>query len=581
MTTSAQTSARELETLRGLVDATRLLGDSDVIGVVFWETRGRITEANDAFLRLLGFTRDELRAGALDWRKLTPEEFRASDERGLAEVQATGKCKPFEKQYFTKTGERVPVLIGAARFNPAQSRTGAEGVAVVIDLREQVRLREARDRLLIQEQQARIETELANARLMLLVAGSKRLSRTTRMDEALNALAEVVVPGLADWSYIVHRSWDGGPTLIASAHGDPNKRELLRRLHGCMPEPDAPNGAPRVFRTGETACYSDITPEQLSPSASGWPIVGTRDPEYLHVIREIGMRSLLCVPIHGRRGVDAVMMLVSGTDPQRYGKDDIVLAQDLAARAAASLEHAHLLAEALESVRVRDEFLAVAAHELRTPLTSLFLHVQVLERALAAGEFDASSTLRGIRSADTQARRLAHLVDRLLDVTRLASNRMTMHLDEFDLAQVTRGVIASLAGELRRARCPVEITAPEPVVGRWDRVRIEQVLIDLLSNAMKFGEGRPIEVQVAGTETTARVSIRDHGIGISSEDQVRIFGRFERAVSVRHFGGLGLGLYISAQILRAHGGSLKVESKPGKGALFVAEMPRAPEPAKG
>lgn len=580
MTTSAQTSARELETLRGLVDATRLLGDSDVIGVVFWDPEGRITEANDAFLRLLGFTRDELRAGALDWRKLTPEEYRPRDDRGLAEVQATGKCKPFEKEYFTKSGERVPVLIGAARFNPAQSQTGAAGVAVVIDLREQVRLRQARDRLLIQEQQARLETELANARLMLLVAGSRRLSRTTRIDDALTALADVVVPGLADWSYVIHRGWDGGPMLMASAHGDPNKRELLQRLHGYTPELDAPHGAPHVFRTGETACYSDITPDQLSPSTLGWPIVGTRDPEYLHVIREIGMRSLLCVPIQGRRGVDAAMMLVSGTNPHRYDEDDIVLAQDLAARAAASLEHAQLLAEALESVRVRDEFLAVAAHELRTPLTSLFLHVQLMERALAAGEFDVSSTLRGIRSADTQARRLAHLVDRLLDVTRLASNRMTMHFDEFDLVQATRGVIASMADELRRARCAIEITAPAPVIGCWDRVRIEQVLTDLLSNAMKFGEGRPIEVRVEGTDSAARVSIRDHGIGISSEDQVRIFGRFERAVSVRHFGGLGLGLYISAQILRAHGGTLRVESKPEQGALFVADLPRTAEAAK-
>jgi PAS domain S-box-containing protein len=571
---SAKESAKEIEALRGLVDATRLLADSDVIGVVFWDGRGKITEANEAFLQLLGFTRDEMLAGALTWRELTPAEYRSRDERALAEVEDTGKCAPFEKEFFTKTGERVPVLVGAARFNPKQSMTGAARVAVVIDLREQVRLREARDRLLIQEQQARMETELANARLMLLVAGSKRLSRTTKMEDVLTSLADLVVPGLADWSYVIHRGWNGGPVMMASTHGDPNKRRLLERLRGCSPDPDAPDGAPRVFRTGETACYSNITPEQLSPSGSRWPIVGTRDPELLHVIREIGMQSLLCVPIFGRRGVDAVMMLASGADPQRYDRDDIVLAQDLAARASVSLEHARLLAEALESVRVRDEFLAVAAHELRTPLTSLFLHVQVLERSLGEGKLDASAAKRGLKAADVQARRLAHLVDRLLDVTRLASNGMTLHTAEFDLSEAVRSVVAALAEDFQKARCAVEITAPGPVVGSWDRPRIEQVLTNLLSNAMKFGEGRPIQVRVDAAAATATVSIRDQGIGISSEDQVRIFGRFERAVSVRHFGGLGLGLYISAQILRAHGGSLRVESKPGQGALFVAELPR-------
>lgn len=117
-------------------------------------------------------------------------------------------------------------------------------------------------------------------------------------------------------------------------------------------------------------------------------------------------------------------------------------------------------------------------------------------------------------------------------------------------------------------------------MGRWDRVRVEQVLTNLLGNAIKFGAGRPIEVTIEATPTRARIRVCDHGIGISSEDQSRIFGRFERAVSSRHFGGLGLGLYICAQIVRAHQGSLHVESEPGKGACFTVELPRQPANAQ-
>jgi signal transduction histidine kinase len=289
------------------------------------------------------------------------------------------------------------------------------------------------------------------------------------------------------------------------------------------------------------------------------------------------MRSLLCVPVPDRDRVDAVLMLVSATDPHRFDEHDIILAQDLAARAAVSLENSRLLAEAMDAVRIRDDFLAVAAHELRTPLTSLFLQIQVLERGLEESRLESHAALRGVRAAEAQTRRLSLLVDRLLDVARLASNRMTIHIEEFDLVQVVRSVVAALAPDLQKARCTIQVRAPEQVLGFWDRLRIEQVLTNLLANAMKFGEGRPIEVAIDATPTWVQIAIRDYGIGISREDQARIFGRFERAVSVRHFGGLGLGLYISVQIVRAHGGSLRVESSPGEGARFLIDLPRAPE----
>jgi signal transduction histidine kinase len=268
------------------------------------------------------------------------------------------------------------------------------------------------------------------------------------------------------------------------------------------------------------------------------------------------------------------MMLVSATDPHRYTHDDLVLARDLANRAAASLENGRLLAEARDAVRARDEFLSVAAHELRTPMTSLLLRTETLRRTVGRGEPGREAALRSVTAAERQARRLSSLIDDLLDVSRLAINRMTLRTEEVDLAQIARDVVATMAAELHRAGCVVDVAAPAAVQGRWDRTRLEQVLTNLLSNAMKFGAGRPIEVTVDETDREVRATVRDHGIGISREDQSRIFGQFERAVSTRHYGGLGLGLYISAQILRVQGGSLRVDSEPGKGACFTVVLPR-------
>jgi signal transduction histidine kinase len=159
----------------------------------------------------------------------------------------------------------------------------------------------------------------------------------------------------------------------------------------------------------------------------------------------------------------------------------------------------------------------------------------------------------------------------------LRTGWLTIQAEEIDIAQVVLETVATMAPDAERAGCTVDVAVPGKVVGRWDRARIEQVLRNLLSNAMKFGAGRPIEVRVETTADGVQVSVRDHGAGLTHEDQSRIFGRFERAVSARHFGGLGLGLYISAQILRAHAGSLRVESEPGQGALFIVHLPWSSE----
>lgn len=236
--------------------------------------------------------------------------------------------------------------------------------------------------------------------------------------------------------------------------------------------------------------------------------------------------------------------------------------------------------EAGEAIQARDEFLSIASHELRTPLSALVLQLAGVQNAIHEAEIQ-SLNAKLIGKVDKAVRatgRLTTLVDSLLDVSRIASGRLQLKPEECDLADVARDMIEREADAARRAGCELRCHVEAPIRGVWDRVRVEQILANLLSNAMKYGPGKPIEVTVATAGDAATIAVQDHGIGVSKADVERIFGRFERAVSMRHYGGLGLGLYITRQLVDAHGGTIRVTSEPGAGAVFVVELPCRPEP---
>jgi len=234
-----------------------------------------------------------------------------------------------------------------------------------------------------------------------------------------------------------------------------------------------------------------------------------------------------------------------------------------------ALENERLYREAQEAIRHRDEFLSIASHELRTPIASLQLQLRLLRKEASLQE----SGRARVEAIDRQGERLATLVDQLLDVARIRVGRMNPQLAEVDLAAVMRETLGRYRDEVARAGCTIMLSAPASVRVLVDPAQIGQVFANLLANALKFAPGKPIEVELTATPERARLRVRDHGIGVPAEDQARVFDRFERAVSSRQFGGLGLGLYISRQIVEAHGGSLTVESRPGEGATFTVELP--------
>jgi signal transduction histidine kinase len=213
------------------------------------------------------------------------------------------------------------------------------------------------------------------------------------------------------------------------------------------------------------------------------------------------------------------------------------------------------------AVRTRDEFLSIAAHELKTPLTPLVLLLAQLQRGLR----DNREMLSLVDTARRQTARLGDLIEGLLDVTHLNEGAFALNRERFDLVDVARRVAERFHAQAESARCQVVIEAGGEITGNWDRFRIEQVIANLLSNAFKYGRGKPVEM---------RIGYSDHGIGIEKENVSRIFRRFERAVSSRHYGGLGLGLYVASEIVEAHGGCILVQSEPGCGSVFTVLLPR-------
>jgi len=227
------------------------------------------------------------------------------------------------------------------------------------------------------------------------------------------------------------------------------------------------------------------------------------------------------------------------------------------------------LAHAEEAIRLRDEFLSIASHELKTPLTALNLQLQGIgERVAPIDEKLAKRVERATRASQ----RLADLIEALLDVSRIATGKLALHVESFDLVQTARDAVERIHDAATKAGCDLSILTDGAIWGRWDRLRVEQILNNLLSNAIKYAAGTPIDVSVGWEGQLAVLEIRDRGPGILESDLSRIFERFERAAAAS-YGGMGLGLYITRQIVEAHGGSVTASNADGGGALFTVRLP--------
>ncbi len=391
---------------------------------------------------------------------------------------------------------------------------------------------------------ARTEAEAARQRFALLAELSGALTEQPDLGRALTLAVRLSVPLVADGCVLDLLQENGRLQREAAAHVDLREEQRLRDVSEppglYAPENGGPPSVTGHLRLGDPA-----------GSSIRMTLVGRG--------RVLGVISFTTVP------------------PRRLGDTEVELARDVARRVALAVDNARLHQELVDAIRSRDRFLSVASHELRTPLMSLRLHSQsLLRRAREKQACGPEQLISKAEVIDRQVERLAHLVDELLDIARVREGHLRFHTEDLDLSEVARDVAVRFREELARSGSTLVLRSEGSIRGQWDRLRLEQVMTNLLSNALKYGEGRPITVQVARDERTAKLTVRDEGIGIDERDQTRIFERFERAVSEQNYGGLGLGLWIAREMLSGMGGTISVRSQPGLGSAFTVELPLQP-----
>lgn len=232
--------------------------------------------------------------------------------------------------------------------------------------------------------------------------------------------------------------------------------------------------------------------------------------------------------------------------------------------------------DAENAVASRDEFLSIASHELKTPLTSLKLQIQSRKRQLAKGNigyFSQDTIYQMVDQDEKQINRISRLVDDMLEITHITSGKLSLDFEETDLGLLVIDVLNRFSLQLEENNISLVTNISSGIIGNWDRYKIEQIFINLLTNAVKYGENKPIEIEVKAKNNNAILLVRDHGIGIKKDDHERVFLQFERAISASSISGLGLGLYIVNKLIEYHKGTISIQSELSKGSTFIVELP--------
>ncbi|NTU80023.1 MAG: PAS domain-containing sensor histidine kinase, partial [Chloroflexales bacterium] len=417
-----------------------------------------------------------------------------------------------------------------------------------------------------------------------LVEASTLLASSLDYEVTLASLARLVVPRLADWCMVHLREPDGTGRLVAIEHADPDRQALrvdLERWYTLSP--DAPSHVAQVMRSGAPLLIAEVRDAHLAAAAV--------DAEHLATLRRLGTRSVIVVPLVVQQAVVGALTLlavrparsaIAAESGRQYDHTDLALAEELAQRAAQAITHTRLYAAeqqtrtaAEAAVQLRDEFLSVAAHELQNPLAALLGTTQLMQQRDAREAVLAERERRSLTTLATQGRRLNRLIGNLLDVTRLSANRLTLQLGAVDL----RALATQLVEELRptATRHQLALRLPEaPLVLSGDTLRLEQVVANLLQNALKYSPyGGAVHIELVQHGTDAVLTVTDQGIGIPAEALPRLFTRYYRAPNTAkaRIAGLGIGLFVVKEIVERHGGTISVASVEGQGSTFTVTLP--------
>jgi signal transduction histidine kinase/Na+/proline symporter len=410
--------------------------------------------------------------------------------------------------------------------------------------------------------------------LVFLSDASASLAKKLDREQIIESALQIAVPKLAEVGAIYLETCSGMSS--GDANSSPKKCAVFR-IASQNPDIDR-----RLIRD-LNANLGDEPPllRVLHAMKSQTSQVVLNEPtEVWRPFAEAGMRiqGSITLPLIIKGHTLGTLSFLSGELPILRSPFDITSAEEFAARVAMALENAYLYQSAQDAIRARDEFLSIASHELRTPLTPLRSQVQLINALIRKKDLiqlPREKILKLLKIADDQMERMSQLIGQLLDVSRLTSGKLPLSLEEVELGELTAQVVERYSEQLAKAGCNVTIHRSAPVVGMWDRLRTEQIVVNLLTNAAKHASSSQIEIGISEVNGLAQLSIRDYGKGISPEDQARIFNRFEKISDKGNGSGFGLGLFIAREIAIAHGGSIRVESQVGKGAKFIVSLPIA------
>ena len=288
------------------------------------------------------------------------------------------------------------------------------------------------------------------------------------------------------------------------------------------------------------------------------------------------LNSYLTIPVISRTGELIGGLFFGHKRSGAFTERDERIVNGLASQAAIALDNAHLYNKANQAIQIRDEFLSISSHELKTPLTPLKIQLQSIAKQIDKGLLQEESLekfRKSIMVAEKQVNRINILVDDLLDVTRITSGRLTLNFEDVEMVETIKEVAERYTVQLQKAQSVLLLDVVDSLVARIDRIRFEQVLINLLTNAIKYAPGKPITISLRSVDDKIILKVIDQGEGILPDDQKKVFDRFERANSHAAQGGLGLGLYIVKQIITAHNGTIEVESQQNMGTTFTIELP--------
>lgn len=409
------------------------------------------------------------------------------------------------------------------------------------------------------------ELQYVENNLRYLAEASRILSSSLDYQTTLNTVAELAVPKIADWCAVDMLDSNGKVMQVAIAHKDHKKVKWAKKLREQQPmDMEAPTGVPNVLRTGRSEIYPVITDEML--------VALSKNKKELELARSIGFTSAMIVPILARdKPVGAITFVTAETD-HHYSQADLLMAEELGTRASVAIENATLYKGSKEAISLRDEFISVASHELKTPVTSVKMFTQVLKKhSEQIGDTKAVSHLSRM---DKQINKLTELIYDLLNISKIQAGKMEFKQKVFELDPFVKEMVEVLQQSEDKHKLVLKGHTDKKVYG--DEERIGQVINNLVSNAVKYSpKADRVIIKLSSHTDTVTVSVEDFGIGMEKEHLNRIFERFYRVYDTtdKTFPGLGIGLYISSEIIKRHGGTLRVDSRPGKGSVFSFTLP--------